>query len=216
MSDHDQSLWSETCREHVESQPLTRDITVDLAVIGGGYTGCSAALTAAQAGASVCVFEAQGIGHGGSGRNVGFANAGLWLPPEEIRKYLGTEAGNRLIDLLGAAPSEVFDLIEAHGIDCDPVRDGEAFRDGAGAGWPSGCHDVESLRSSVGFLRSGTLSVPKAGGWSSLPPLEHPSETLHLGHLQGDPEHRQSDNGGTRLVQSLEYRAQHPCKPESQ
>ncbi len=124
MSDHDQSLWSETCREHVESQPLTRDITVDLAVIGGGYTGCSAALTAAQAGASVCVFEAQGIGHGGSGRNVGFANAGLWLPPEEIRKYLGTEAGNRLIDLLGAAPSEVFDLIEAHGIDCDPVRNG--------------------------------------------------------------------------------------------
>lgn len=124
MSDHDQSLWLKTSKEHVASTLLTDDLTVDLAVIGGGYTGCSAALTAAQSGASVAVLEAQQIGHGGSGRNVGFANAGLWLPPDEIRSYLGDEAGNRLIDLLGAAPGEVFDLIARHGIDCQPVRNG--------------------------------------------------------------------------------------------
>ncbi|WP_170533515.1 NAD(P)/FAD-dependent oxidoreductase [Ruegeria atlantica] len=124
MSDHDQSLWLKTCREHVEDRPLSGDLTVDLAVIGGGYTGCSAALTAAQAGASVCLLEAQGIGHGGSGRNVGLANAGLWLPPEDIRAHLGKRAGDRLIDLLAAAPADVFDLIERHGIDCDSVRNG--------------------------------------------------------------------------------------------
>lgn len=124
MSDHDQSLWRMTCQEHVESTPLNADLTVDLAVIGGGYTGCSAALTAAQAGASVCLLEAQEIGHGGSGRNVGLVNAGLWLPPEDIRGFLGAKAGDRLIALLGAAPSEVFDLINQHGIACDPVRNG--------------------------------------------------------------------------------------------
>ena len=77
MSDHDQPLWLQNCREHVDSPPLTRDLTVDLAVIGGGYTGCSAALTAARAGASVCLLEAKEIGHGGSGRNVGLERVGL-------------------------------------------------------------------------------------------------------------------------------------------
>lgn len=124
MSDHDQSLWRKTCQEHIESTSLSADLTVDLAVIGGGYTGCAAALTAARAGASVCLLEAQEIGHGGSGRNVGLVNAGLWLPPEDIRGYLGANAGDRLIDLLAAAPSAVFDLINQHGIACDPVRKG--------------------------------------------------------------------------------------------
>jgi len=124
VSDHEQSLWLKTCAEHVDSHPLTRDLTVDLAVIGGGYTGCSAALTAAQEGASVCLLEAQEIGFGGSGRNVGLVNAGLWLPPDDIRAHLGHEAGGRLIDLLAAAPAEVFDLIDRHGIACDPVRNG--------------------------------------------------------------------------------------------
>lgn len=124
MSDHNQSLWLDTCHEQVDSPPLTRDVTVDLAVIGGGYTGCSAALTAAQAGASVCLLEADEIGHGGSGRNVGLVNAGLWLPPADIRAHLGNEVGNRLIDLLAAAPTEVFDLIDAHGIACEPLRNG--------------------------------------------------------------------------------------------
>ncbi|WP_171209310.1 MULTISPECIES: FAD-binding oxidoreductase [unclassified Ruegeria] len=124
MSDHEQSFWQHTCREDVDTPPLTRDLTVDLAIIGAGYTGCSAALTAAQAGASVCLLEAQEVGHGGSGRNVGLANAGLWVPPDEIRAHLGEDAGDRLIDLLAAAPAEVFDLIDTHEIDCEPVRNG--------------------------------------------------------------------------------------------
>lgn len=124
MSDHNQSLWLKTCREHVEPAISTSDITVDLAVIGGGYTGCSAALTAAKAGATVCVLEADEIGHGGSGRNVGLANAGLWLPPAEIRAHLGDMVGDQLIDLLAAAPTEVFNLIDQHDIECEPVRNG--------------------------------------------------------------------------------------------
>ncbi len=124
MRDYDQSLWRQTCRERIDTQKLSDDVSVDLAVIGGGYTGCSAALTAAKAGASVCLLEAHQIGHGGSGRNVGLVNAGLWLPPDQIRSHLGQMAGDRLIDLLANAPSDVFELIEAHGIDCEPERQG--------------------------------------------------------------------------------------------
>lgn len=124
MRDHDQSLWRQTTSERLNTSQPSGDVTVDLAVIGGGYTGCSAALTAARAGASVCLLEAHQIGHGGSGRNVGLVNAGLWLPPAEIRGHLGQPAGDRLIDLLANAPAEVFALIDTYGIRCEPVRNG--------------------------------------------------------------------------------------------
>ncbi len=124
MTNPEHSLWRETCREDLSAEMLSAHVTVDLAIIGGGYTGCSAALHAAKSGASVCLLEAQDIGHGGSGRNVGLVNAGLWLPPDEIRRHLGQATGDRLIDLLSQAPSEVFALIEKHQIDCEPVRNG--------------------------------------------------------------------------------------------
>lgn len=124
MNTPEHALWRDTCRETLGTAPLSADLSVDMAVIGGGYTGCSAALTAAQAGASVCLLEAKDIGHGGSGRNVGLVNAGLWLPPDEIRSHIGPQAGDRLIDLLASAPANVFGLIGKHAIACDPVQNG--------------------------------------------------------------------------------------------
>ncbi|WP_120631922.1 FAD-binding oxidoreductase [Ruegeria sp. EL01] len=124
MNTPEHALWRDTCSETLKTASLSVDLTVDLAVIGGGYTGCSAALTAAKAGASVCLLEAQDIGHGGSGRNVGLVNAGLWLPPDTIRSHLGQDVGDRLIDLLAKAPSDVFALIDVHGITCEPVQNG--------------------------------------------------------------------------------------------
>ena len=139
-TDPEISLWTKTSRERVDAPPLTGSATVDLAVIGGGYTGCSAALHAAQAGASVCLLEAHEIGHGGSGRNVGLANAGLWLPPVEIRAHLGREAGDRLIALLARAPAEVFRLIRDHAIDCEPVQAGTLHL----AHSPKGLRDLQT------------------------------------------------------------------------
>ncbi|WP_170366726.1 NAD(P)/FAD-dependent oxidoreductase [Ruegeria arenilitoris] len=139
-TDPEISLWTKTSRERVDAPPLTGPVTVDLAVIGGGYTGCSAALHAAQAGASVCLLESLEIGHGGSGRNVGLANAGLWLPPAEIRAHLGRAAGDRLITLLAQAPAEVFRLIRDHAIDCEPVQAGTLHL----AHSPKGLRDLQT------------------------------------------------------------------------
>jgi len=143
------SFWQKTCRETVRADQLSVDLTVDIAIVGGGYTGCSAALTAAQAGASVCLLESQKIGHGGSGRNVGLVNAGLWLPPDEIRAHLGQGAGDRLIDMLALAPADVFDLIERHQIACDPVRQGTLHCAHSAAGF-RGLHTRYSQLSSAG------------------------------------------------------------------
>ena len=110
-------LWAITAPEFPPLEPLTGEIEVDLAIVGAGYTGLSAALEAAQAGARVVVLEAEGVGAGGSGRNVGLVNAGLWLMPDEVEARAGVESG--LLDLLSAAPAAVWDTVERHAIDCE-------------------------------------------------------------------------------------------------
>lgn len=116
--------WTRTSRETFTSETLQEFVSADLAVIGGGYTGLSTALEAAERGAKVVVVEARSIGFGGSGRNVGLVNAGLWLPPAGIRRALGDAIGDRLSGILSGAPEAVFELIEKHGIECDGHRGG--------------------------------------------------------------------------------------------
>ncbi|MEX5566045.1 FAD-dependent oxidoreductase [Pseudophaeobacter sp. 1A16562] len=122
--DHRGNLWQQTCAEDPGAGPLGRDLRVDLAVIGGGFTGASAALEAASRGASVAVLEAGNIGQGGSGRNVGLVNAGLWLAPDEVIRQMGHDSGRQLISVLATGPDRVFSLIRSHGINCDPVQNG--------------------------------------------------------------------------------------------
>ncbi|MDX5412458.1 MAG: FAD-binding oxidoreductase, partial [Rhodobacterales bacterium] len=118
------NLWRDSAKEVFEADVFTGETAVDLCILGGGFTGCSAALTAAQAGASVLLLEAETVGHGGSGRNVGLVNAGLWLPPQSVCDALGQAQGTRLNAALAAAPGRVYDLIETHDIACEPVRNG--------------------------------------------------------------------------------------------
>ena len=120
----ERNLWRETAPEAFESAPLEGDAEADLVIVGGGITGTSAALHAAAEGLSVRLLEAETVGHGGSGRNVGLVNAGLWTPPDDIEQLLGTDAGARLNAELAAAPDLVFSLIERHGIACNAVRNG--------------------------------------------------------------------------------------------
>ena len=70
------------------------------------------------------MLEAVEIGYGGSGRNAGLVNAGLWVMPDEIPVVLGDIYGPRVLDLLGGAPRVVFDLIARHGIECEAVHTG--------------------------------------------------------------------------------------------
>ena len=70
------------------------------------------------------LLEAARVGHGGSGRNVGLVNAGLWLPPDTVAARLGKGPGEALNATLAAAPSRVFELIEQHAIACEPQRAG--------------------------------------------------------------------------------------------
>jgi glycine/D-amino acid oxidase-like deaminating enzyme len=117
-------LWEASAPPAPPTHPLTERIAVDVAVIGGGYTGTSAALHLAERGASAVVLEACDIGFGASGRNVGLVNAGMWVMPSVLLARLGQARGQRLLDLLGNGPAAVFDLVARHGIECEAVQNG--------------------------------------------------------------------------------------------
>ena len=120
----ERNLWRETTPERFEATPLGGDASADLVIVGGGFTGCSTALHAAQRGLDVRLLEAEHVAHGGSGRNVGLVNAGLWMPPDDIEAELGPAVGAQLNEALAGAPAAVFSLIERHGIQCHAVRNG--------------------------------------------------------------------------------------------
>ncbi len=118
------NLWHRTAGDRLDSSPLDKDLRVDRVVVGGGFTGVTAALNLARKGCSVALLEAEEIGHGGTGRNVGYVNAGLWMEPEKVEQLLGREAGVKLNTALAQAPALVFDTIERLGIECELTRSG--------------------------------------------------------------------------------------------
>ncbi|MEO0831010.1 MAG: FAD-binding oxidoreductase, partial [Pseudomonadota bacterium] len=113
---------------------------VDVAIVGGGFTGLSTALHCAQKGLSAHVLEANHIGFGGSGRNVGLVNAALWLPPAKVREKLGATYGDRFLRRFSEGPSVVFDLIEKHQMRCEVTKSGTIHA----AHGPAGLEDLKA------------------------------------------------------------------------
>ena len=148
------NLWRHTAENHKAFTSLNEDKSTNLLIVGGGYTGCSAALEAVTCGEKVVLIEAETIGYGGSGRNVGLVNAGLWTPPEEILKKIGYDKGKKLITALAKAPNLVFDIIETEGISCEAVRNGTLHLAHA----PSGMKELED-RYRQGNLVGAPLNI---------------------------------------------------------
>ena len=88
------SLYAETARPAVATPPLAGERKVAVAVVGGGFTGLSAALHLAQSGVEAVVLEANEPGWGASGRNGGQVNPGLKWEPEELERVFGADASH--------------------------------------------------------------------------------------------------------------------------
>jgi glycine/D-amino acid oxidase-like deaminating enzyme len=117
-------LWEKTAPQPPLTSALEGAVTADVVVVGAGYTGLSSSLHLAEAGKKVVLLEAHEVGFGGAGRNVGLINAGMWVMPNDLPGVLGPVHGERLLDLLGNAPSLVMELIDKHGIACELQRNG--------------------------------------------------------------------------------------------
>jgi glycine/D-amino acid oxidase-like deaminating enzyme len=105
-----------------EANPLPEK--VDVAIIGGGYTGLSAALTLAKRGASVAVLEAETIGWGASSRNGGMVLTGLKIPMQAALKRYGRDFARRLFQCSLDSIDTVENICIEEGIDCGFARTG--------------------------------------------------------------------------------------------
>jgi gamma-glutamylputrescine oxidase len=99
--------------------PLVGEHRTDVAVVGGGVAGCSAALHLAQRGYQVALLEARFVGYGASGRSGGQTIFGLAASQKALTAQVGRDAARRLFDLSVEALDCTQALIKDHGIDCD-------------------------------------------------------------------------------------------------
>jgi glycine/D-amino acid oxidase-like deaminating enzyme len=97
---------------------------VDVAIVGGGYTGLSAARQLARAGASVVVLERERIGWGASSRNAGQVLTGLRLDPAALVRRFGQTRARELFTSSLSALDALEALIADEQIACDYERKG--------------------------------------------------------------------------------------------
>lgn len=121
---HVDSYWAATAGPEVENTPaISGDIDVDVAIIGGGYTGLSTAYhLAKEFGQSAHVLEANQIGWGCSGRNGGFASVGIGKTSMAgwIRRW-GPDVARHCFDQSREAVRLTHDLLTGEGIDAEPT-----------------------------------------------------------------------------------------------
>jgi glycine/D-amino acid oxidase-like deaminating enzyme len=99
--------------------------TVDVAVVGAGLTGLSAALHLARKGATVAVFERETVAFGASGRNGGMATTGLSIGFRDAIARYGFPTASALFLTYNDAIDTIEKLVGEEGIDCDFARTGK-------------------------------------------------------------------------------------------
>ncbi len=117
------SYYAATAQRGPGFAPLAGDVSCDVAIVGGGLAGLSAALELAQRGLTVRLLEAREVGWGASGRNGGQAIHGLACDQDTIEQQLGLDEAKRVWAMSIEALDLIRERIATHAIDCD-WRDG--------------------------------------------------------------------------------------------
>src|SRR5882762_8427964 len=124
MPTQERNFWAITVDSPAVAESCELPETVDVAVIGAGYCGLSAARTLAKRGVSTAVLEAETLGWGASSRNGGMVLTGMKLPAPTLIKRYGMETVQRMY----AASLETIDCVEQivreEKIDCNFSRCG--------------------------------------------------------------------------------------------
>lgn len=116
------SYYAASANPHPRYPTLEGEAAADVCVVGGGFTGVSAALHLAERGYQVVVLEAARVGWGASGRNGGQLATGLRKDVVELEPRLGRERTRVLWDMAAEAMGIITERIARHRIRCDYKR----------------------------------------------------------------------------------------------
>ncbi|MCC7487951.1 MAG: FAD-binding oxidoreductase [Burkholderiales bacterium] len=141
--------WEAAPRREVAAPPLPG--AADVAIVGSGYTGLSAALTLARAGRSVIVLESREIGHGASSRNGGAVGETLRHSYTALAGRLGREAAIAFYHGVREARAWVENLVITENIDCRFARVGRFVGAHRPADYGAMARDTEARRRDIGF-----------------------------------------------------------------
>lgn len=134
------TVWQTSAPPAEPCPPLASDVDVDVAVVGAGFVGLSAARHLAASGVSVAVLEQGEPGDGASGLNAGFVVPNFAkADPPSVRARLGEEAGTRLLRAVAASAAALFDTIRCGHLACEAEQ----------VGWMQVAHDAAA----AGMLR---------------------------------------------------------------
>ena len=204
------SLYADTARPAPHTPPLSGDRRADVAIVGGGFTGLSAALHLAAKGVDTVLLEANEPGWGASGRNGGQVNPGLKHDPDQVEQDFGPDLGARMIALSGNAPNVVFDLIRHHQISCAALQSGtlrSAITTSGGKdvqasaeqwirrGGPVSILNRTEIQAATGTSRYQAAMLDQRGG--QLNPLGYARGLAQAAMQQGAAIH-----GGTKVLQT--------------
>lgn len=146
MTPKQQIYWHTTTQMPDDSKLPTLSEKVDVAIIGGGFTGLSAARTLAKQGVKVAVLEANTIGWGASSRNGGMVLTGLKLGMGTVLKRYGRELARRLFQYSLDSIDTVEQIVKEENIDCGFARYGHLLT----ANKPK---HFDSLKAEVEFMQ---------------------------------------------------------------
>ena len=113
------TYYAATSRIAVDAAPLCEPTKADLCIVGGGFTGLSAALHSARRGLQVVLIDRGALADGASGRNGGQAHIGMRREQPWLEAQLGLAKALDLWRLAQDARTALLRLIEEEGIDCD-------------------------------------------------------------------------------------------------
>ena len=151
------SWYAATAHERTPAPQLRGDAAADICVVGGGFTGLSAALHLAERGYSVALIEAHRVGFGASGRNGGQLGSGQRVEQTDLEKMVGEAEALKLWELAENAKNLVKQLISKHNIDCD-LKPGIAHATFSASETAHEHAYVEHLQSRYGYDQITALS----------------------------------------------------------
>lgn len=182
MEPHAPSYYAASANPAPERAALRGEISVDVVVVGGGFTGLSAALHAAEAGFSVVLLEAHRAGWGASGRNGGQMIPGLrWGAPDLVKTF-GRDRAARLIGLANSAGHMVRTRIERHAIACD-LKPGHFHAAAKPQHLDAMRRELELLQDLLDYQGASIVSAGDVGDFVASPIYHGGLIDLNGGHL---------------------------------